>query len=149
MTQESGRPRKMSELFRRDSDLLAVLRPLERSRMMERSIVGGFFLGPPVCLVVSVILGNLLVLVGPHSPEAFSSSINGLTGAYGFFLGIFLGPIVDAIRKDKKATEWAVENVMAQHQLSSSDLARILRIHEKQLPKVAGAYARLMKRKNA
>jgi hypothetical protein len=139
----------MSELFRRDSNLLAVLRGLERSRFMERSIVGGFFLGPPTCLVASVILGNLLVLAGPHSSEAFSSSINAWTGAYGFFLGIFLGPIVDAIRKDKKATEFAVENVMAQYQLSSSDLARLLRVHEKQLPKVAGAFARLMKRKRS
>ena len=131
------------------SNTIVALRDVERSSgsFMERSIVRGFFLGPPICLVACVILGNLLVLAGPHRAEAFSDSLNFATGAYGFFLGIFLGPVVDAIRKQKKATEQALEQAIARLNLSANDVGKVLRDHELQLPKSAGAFARLQKRK--
>ncbi len=131
------------------SNTIVALRDVERrsGSFMERSIVRGLFLGPPICLVACIILGNLLVLAGPHKAEAFSDSLNFMTGAYGFFLGIFLGPIVDAIRKQKKATEKVLAEAIATLNLSASDVDRVLREHELQLPKSAGAYARLKKRK--
>jgi hypothetical protein len=131
-----------------DSYILSTLRNVERSSgsFMERSIVRGLFLGPPICLIACVILGNLLVLAGPHRAEAFSSSINTWTGVYGFFLGVFLGPIIDAIRKDKKAMEQALKDVVGRFNLSANDIDRVLRQHELQLPKTAGAFARLKKK---
>lgn len=50
------------------SNTIVALRDVERSSgsFMERSIVRGLFLGPPICLVACMILGNLLVLAGPH-----------------------------------------------------------------------------------
>ena len=130
------------------SYILGALRDVERSAgsFMQRSIVRGLLLGPPICLVACVILGNLLVLAGPHRAEAFSSSMNFATGAYGFFLGIFLGPIVDAIRKDKQATEQMLEKAIARLNLPADEVSKVLRAHELQLPKSAGAFARLHKR---
>jgi hypothetical protein len=97
------------------SNTIVALRDVERSSgsFMERSIVRGLFLGPLICLVTGFVLGNLLVLAGPHRAEAFSDSLNFATGAYGFFLGLFPGPVVDAIRKQKKATEQALEQAIA------------------------------------
>ena len=131
------------------SEVLAALREVEGSagKFMGRSVVRGLLLGPPICLFACIILGNLLVLAGPHKAEAFSESINGLTGVYGFFLGLFLGPIVDAIRKDKKATEQVLENVMTTLNVSANDVGRVLHDHGPQLPKSARAYARLEKKK--
>lgn len=131
------------------SNTIVALRDVERSSgsFMERSIVRGLFLGPPICLVTCTLLGNLLVLAGPHRAEAFSDSLNFATGAYGFFLGIFLGPIVDAIRKQKKATEQVLAQAIARLNLSANDVGKVLRDHELQLPKSAGAFARLQKRK--
>ena len=114
---------------------------------MQRSITRGFFLGPPICLVTCIILGNLLVLAGPHRAEAFSEPMNFWTGAYGLFLGMFLGPLVDAIRKEKKATEQLLEKAIARLNVSANDVGKVLRNHERQLPKSAGAFARLKKRK--
>jgi hypothetical protein len=114
---------------------------------MQRSIVRGLLLGPPICLFASIILGNLLVLAGPHKSEAFSQSINGWTGTYGFFLGIFLGPIVDAIRKDKKEAEAVLEGAMGKFHLLPGDVAMALRVNERRLPKTAGAFARLKRKK--
>ena len=131
------------------SNTIVALRDVERScgSFMERSIVRGLFLGPPICLVACILLGNLLVLAGPHKAEAFSDSLKFMTGAYGFFLGIVLGPIVDAIRKQKKATEQVLAQAIAKLNLSVSDVGKVLRDHELQLPKSAGAFARLQKRK--
>jgi len=143
-------PDQVSEPIKKYTDILAVLRDVERSvggSFMEKSIARGLFLGPPICLVICVILGNLLVLAGPHRAEAFSSSMNTWTGVYGFFLGIFLGPIVDAIRKDKKASEQVLKEAMAKFNLSANDVARVLRAHELKLPKAAGAFARLKKQR--
>jgi hypothetical protein len=114
---------------------------------MQRSIVRGLLLGPPICLVACVILGNLLVLAGPHRAEAFTSSINNPTGVYGFFLGLVLGPVVDAIRKDKKATEQMLEKAIARLNLPVDEVGKVLRDHGLQLPRTAGAFARLQKRK--
>jgi len=96
-------------------EILAVLREVEQSagNFTERGVMRGVLIGPPVCLVVCLLLGNLLVLAGPHRDEAFTDSINRLVGIYGFLLGLCLGPIVDAILKQKKATELALEKVMA------------------------------------
>ena len=130
-------------------EILNVLREVERSvggSFMERSIVRGLILGPPVCIVACVIGGNLLVLAGPHRLEAFSSDINGLTGVYGFFLGLFLGPIVDAFRKDKKLAEQALESAMDKSQLSANDVARVLSHNGRHLPKTAGAFTRLRRK---
>jgi len=131
------------------SEVLAALRDVEQSagNFMGRSVVRGLLLGPPICLVACIILGNLLVLAGPHRAEAFSSSLSGLTGVYGFFLGLFLGPIVDAILKEKKATEQVLEKAIASLNVSANDVGRVLHDHEPQLPKSAGAFARLMRRK--
>ena len=150
MTQEFGRPQQAPQPTKTYSDLFAVLCDVERSvggSFMERSIVRGLFLGPPLCLVACALLGNLLVLAGPHRSEAFSASINFSTGIYGFFLGVFVGPIVDAIRKDKKAAEQALEQAVVKFSLSANDIARVLRNDELKLPKTAGAFARLRKRK--
>ena len=117
------------------------------SSFMERSIVWGLLIGPPVCLVACVVLGNLLVLIGPHRDEAFSPSINGLTGAYGFFLGVFLGPIVDAVRKERKAMEEALDHAITKLQQSPVVVGRLLGANERHLPKTAGAFARLKNRK--
>jgi hypothetical protein len=129
--------------------ILAALRDVERSvgSFMQRSIARGFFLGPPICLVACVILGNLLVLVGPHRDEAFTDSMNMWTGGYGLFLGLFLGPLVDALRKEKKATEQKLESVIARLNVSANDVGKVLRDHERQLPKSASAFARLQKKK--
>lgn len=131
------------------SEVLEALRDVERraGNFMERSVVRGLLLGPPVCVAASIVLGNLLVLAGPHRPAAFSSSINRWTGVYGFVLGLFLGPIVDAIRKEKKATEQVLEKAMARLNVSANDVGRVLHDHEPQLRKTAGAYARLKKKK--
>jgi hypothetical protein len=131
------------------SEVLATLCDVERSvgSFMERSIMRGLFLGPPICLVACVILGNLLVLAGPHRAEAFSEPMNFWTGTYGFFLGIFLGPVVDAIRKEKKATEQALEKAIASLNVSANEVGRVIGDHEPKLPKSAGAFARLRKRK--
>jgi len=131
------------------SEVLEALSDVERraGNFVERSVVRGLLLGPPVCLVASIVLGNLLVLVGPHRAEAFSSSINRWTGVYGFVLGLFLGPIVDAIRKEKKATEQRLESAMTRLNVSASDIGRVLHDHEPQLRKTAGAFARLKKKK--
>jgi len=131
------------------SDILAALHEVERSggSFLERSIARGLFLGPPICLVACVILGNVLVLAGPHRNEAFTESINIWTGVYGFFLGLFLGPLVDAIRKEKKATEQQLEKAIARLNVSANDVGRVLHDHEIKLPKSAGALARLKKRK--
>ena len=132
-----------------DSYVLGALQDVERSAgsFMQRSIVRGILLGPPICLVACVLLGNLLVLVGPHRAEAFTSSLNVATGAYGFFLGIFLGPVVDAIIKDKKATELALRKAIARLHLPADEVGKVLRHHELHLPKSAGAFARLKKQK--
>jgi len=139
----------MSKPIATYSDILSALHDVERSggSFMERSITRGLFLGPPICLVACVILGNLLVLAGPHRAEAFSESMNVWTGVYGFFLGLFLGPLVDAIRKEKKATEQQLEKAIARLNVSANDVGRVLHDHEIKLPKSAGALARLKKRK--
>ena len=144
--QPTGGPQKSIMNY---SEVLAALHEVEQSagNFLQRSVVRGLLLGPPICLVACIILGNLLVLAGPHRAEAFSRSINGLTGVYGFFLGLFLGPIVDAIRKEKKATEQMLEKVMAKLNVSASDVGRVLHDHEPQLRKSAGAFARLIKRR--
>jgi hypothetical protein len=139
----------MSKPMATYSDILAALHDVERSggSFLERSIARGFFLGPPICLVACVILGNLLVLAGPHRDEAFTESMNIWTGVYGFFLGLFVGPLVDAIRKEKKAIEQVLEKAMATLNVSANDVGRVLHDHQPQLPKSAGALARLRKRK--
>ena len=150
MTQEFRSQARSSAPAPNVSEILAVLGDVERgsaSSFMERSIVRGLLIGPPVCLVASVVLGNLLVLIGPHRDEAFSTSINWSTGAYGFFLGIFLGPIVDAIRKERKAMEEALDHAITQFQLSPIVVGRLLEANERDLLKTAGAFARLKKRK--
>jgi hypothetical protein len=131
------------------SDILATLHDVERSggSFLDRSITRGLLLGPPICLVACVILGNFLVLAGPHRAEAFTESINIWTGVYGFFLGLFLGPFVDAIRKEKRAVEQVLEQAIATLNVSANDLGRVLHDHAPQLPKTAGALARLRKRK--
>ena len=146
MMQPPGRPPRPIMNY---AEVLAALRDVERSggSFLERSIARGLFLGPPICLVACVILGNLLVLAGPHRDEAFTESMNTWTGVYGFFLGLFLGPLVDAIRKEKKAIEQVLEQAMARLNVSANDVSRVLHDHEPQLPKSAGALARLKKRK--
>ena len=131
------------------SEVLVALGEVERSagNFLQRSVVRGLLLGPPICLVACIGLGNLLVLAGPHRAQAFSSSLSGLMGVYGFFLGLFLGPIVDAIVKDKRATEQMLAKMIVRLNVSANDVGRVLHDHEPQLPKSAGAYARLMKRK--
>ena len=132
-----------------DSEILNVLHEVERSAggsFMERSIARGLILGPPICCVACIIGGNLLVLAGPHRAEAWTSSISGLTGVYGFCLGLFLGPIVDALRKDKKLAEQALESAMAKSQLSANDVARVLSHNGRHLPKTAGAFTRLTRK---
>ena len=129
-------------------EILAALQDVERSagNFAGRGVMRGLFIGPPICLVASILLGNLLVFVGPHRPEAFSEPINRLTGLYGFLLGLCLGPIVDAILKQKKATEQALEKVMTGLNVSASEVSKVLRDHEPQLPRTAGAFARLQKK---
>jgi hypothetical protein len=137
----------MSELTTKYDEILAVLRDVERraGNFTERGVMRGLLIGPPVCLVVCLLLGNLLVLAGPHRDEAFTDDINRLVGIYGFLLGLCLGPIVDAIRKQKKATELALEKVMTG--FSADEVGKVLRDHELQLPNSAGAFARIQKRK--
>ena len=138
----------MSQRIATYSEILAALHDIERSggSFMQRSITRGFFLGPPICLVICVILGNLLVLAGPHKAEAFSDSLNMWTGGYGLFLGMILGPLVDAIRKEKKAIEQVLEKAIARLSVSANDVGRVIHDHEPQLPKSAGAFARLQKK---
>lgn len=139
----------MSEPNTKYTEVLAALQDVERSagNFTERGMMRGLFLGPPICLAASILLGNLLLLFGPHSAEAFSEPINRLVGIYGFLLGLCLGPIVDAILKQKKAAEQALEKTMTTLNFSADEVGAVLRDHELQLPKSAGAFARLQKRK--
>jgi len=139
----------MSQPTTKYDEILAALQDVERSagNFTERGVMRGLFIGPPVCLAASILLGNLLVFAGPHRAEAFSESINRLTGLYGFLLGLCLGPIVDAILKQKKAAEQALEKAMTTLDISESEVGKVLRDHELQLPKSAGAFARLQKKR--
>jgi len=86
-------------------------------------------------------------IVALRDVERSSGSFMERSIVRGLFLGIFLGPVVDAIRKQKKATEQVLAEAIARLNLSANDVDRVLREHELQLPKSAGAYARLKKRK--
>ena len=140
----------MSQPATKYDEILAALQEVERNagNFAGRSVLRGLIIGPPVCLAASILLGNLLVLAGPHRAEAFTEPINRLTGLYGFLLGLCLGPIVDAILKQKKAAEQALEKVTTGLNVSASEVGKVLRDHEPQLPRTAGAFARLQK-KNA
>lgn len=138
----------MSKPITKYSETLKALQDVERSagNFLDRGVMRGLFLGPPICLIACILLGNLLVLAGPHRAEAFSDSINRWTGIYGFLLGLCLGPFVDAMLKQKKAAEQALEKAIATLNVSATEIYRVLHVHELKLPKTAGAFARLQKK---